>query len=214
MALAAFLVLPLESCVSREESVSKTQAAQQLDKSSIVGKIDSSAVTPITKEEYPKLYAAWGKSGFKRINDLLPLAAEKAALSPSCDKVSYVGVSERSVLKKEIIFFVDCENGERFYISELDLKPGSVVRTQSEKTATVTDSFAISLSESAVKQRLTYPTSFNRDPWSTIVRRHKETGNITVEFDFAAINSLGAKIPNHARCIISDDNRVEVSLVQ
>ena len=57
-------------------------------------KIASHAVIPITQKGYPKLYASWGAAGVKRINELMPLAAEKAAASPECDKVDLVEISQ------------------------------------------------------------------------------------------------------------------------
>lgn len=98
-------------------------------------KVAEGAVVPITRAQYPKLFAEWGSQGIQRINKLAPLAAKKAAESPECDQVEIVEVSDRSIARKNVVFFVDCANSKRFYIDEGDLKSTAAVRSQEAKTA-------------------------------------------------------------------------------
>lgn len=113
--LAAGLVLC--ACSSSVETKSQTATAEELD-----GKIDSLAVASMDRKNWPRLYATWGEAAVERLNGLQPLIARKAASSPNCDRVEYVGYSEsRSLPKQEAIFFVDCRNAQRLYISEKDL---------------------------------------------------------------------------------------------
>lgn len=82
----------------------------------------SDIVMPYTKKNMPKLYARWGDVWIKKINHMLPLAAAKAAQNPKCDIPEIVDISDqRSIVKKEAVFFVDCKNKERIYVSQKDL---------------------------------------------------------------------------------------------
>ena len=85
-------------------------------------KIAAHAVSPITQQHYPKLYALWGKAGVRQINSLMPKAAQRAAKMPGCDKVDMVSFSsQRSVPGQRITFFVDRLNRKRFSIEGSDL---------------------------------------------------------------------------------------------
>lgn len=110
--------LVLGGCSSSGETKSQPATAAELD-----GKIDELAVILMDRKNWPRLYAEWGEAGVERLNELQPLIARKAASSPNCDRVALVGYSEtRSVPKQEAVFFVDCRNEQRLWISEKDLK--------------------------------------------------------------------------------------------
>lgn len=176
-------------------------------------KIDPYAVIPITQKSYPRLYAEWGPIGVKRINKLMPLAASKAAASPECDKVVYVGIAEnRSTPGKNIVFFVDCVNQERFYIAQSDLQNSTQAQSQTGKMAAVSDTQATSTCENAVKAQLHNPLTFNRKFGTTSVYRAPTTGNVVVQFTFEAKNNLGAVLPSKARCVLTDRGVEEASI--
>lgn len=79
-------------------------------------------VIPYTQDWTPKLYATWGKEWVDKINKMMPLAVDKVALNPNCDEPDMIELSDnKSVVKKEVVFFVDCKNKQRFYISQNDL---------------------------------------------------------------------------------------------
>lgn len=168
-------------------------------------KIDDYAVTPVTKAGFPKLYKEWGAKGFKKINSLMPLAAEKAATSSECDKVTMVDISaQRSKAPSKIVFFADCENGKRFYIEDNDLTSNSAIESQEAKIAKITDMAAIDGCDSAIKAQLNNPLTFDRKILSTQVIRGKQVGNVIVRFEFEAKNDLGASLPHKAECVIND----------
>ena len=176
-------------------------------------KISPHAVIPITQKSYPKLYAAWGASGVKQINDSMPLAANKAAASPECDKVDLVEISQnRSTPGKKIVFFVDCANQKRFYIEDSELKTTTPVQSQTGKMAALSDTQATSDCESAIKSKLTNPLTFNRQFGTTSVYRAPTTGNVVVQFTFESKNNLGAKLPSNARCVFTDRGIEEASI--
>lgn len=57
-----------------------------------------------------------------KINKMMPLAVDKVALNPNCDEPDMIELSDnKSIVKREVVFFVDCKNKQRFYISQNDL---------------------------------------------------------------------------------------------
>lgn len=168
-------------------------------------KISEYAVSPITKKGYPKLYAEWGGTKIKEINALLPLAAEKVAASPECSKVELVELSgQRSSPRGDIVFFVDCANGKRFYVGKTELKDTSTPQSQEKKMGSISNLQATEACDKAIKAQLTNPISFNKRFGTNSVYRAPTTGNIAVEFVFEAKNSLGGELPHKARCVFND----------
>lgn len=85
--------------------------------------IEDGALTTYTRSGYPRIYAAWGDQGVARIAERERAAAIHVANSGQCDRVVYVGLSEReSVPPSEITVFVDCGNRNRFYVGTEELK--------------------------------------------------------------------------------------------
>ena len=168
-------------------------------------KIDKYAVVPVTQQGFPKLYKEWGAKGFKKINSLMPLAAEKAAASNECDKVTMVDIStQRSKAPSKIVFFADCENGKRFYVEDSDLTSKNAVESQEAKISKITDTAAIEGCENAIKAQLNNPLTLDRKILSTEVIRGKQVGNVIVRFEFEAKNNLGSSLPHKAECVIND----------
>lgn len=166
-------------------------------------KISPDAVFFIEGEGWDKTRREWGSAGIKRINAAMPKAAEKVAQSSNCDYVELVGLSDRGKPKQQAVFYVDCKNGQRFYVSEDDLKSDAGVVSKNAKTAAISDSTAIKACEDSVKSQLNFPSTFDRDLLNTSVYR-APTGNIAVQFTFQAKNALGAELPQRARCVIDD----------
>lgn len=180
---------------------------------SVHPKIDPDAVSPITQKGYPKTFAEWGPAGVRKINSLLRAAAEKAALSPDCDRVELVELSgERSVPGKKIVFFVDCANRARIYISESDLASQAAIQSQTTKMARLSDADAIHRCREAIKLKLENPMTLSANAFSTSVSRAAITGNVLVQFTFEAKNNLGATLPASARCIFTDRGIEEASI--
>lgn len=176
-------------------------------------KIAPHAVIPITQKNYPKIFAAWGAAGVKKINQLMPLAAQKAAASPECDMVDLVEISQnRSTPGKDIVFFVDCANRKRFYIGQSDLQSPAAAQSQTGKMKSFTDAQATSSCESAVKSQLQNPLTFSRKFGTTSVYRAPTTGNAVVQFTFEAKNNLGGVLPSKARCVFTDRGLEEAAI--
>lgn len=177
-------------------------------------KIASHAIIPITQKSYPKLFAEWGAAGVKRINGLMPLAAQKVAASKECDKVDLVELSSsRSKPTKNAVFFVDCANGKRFYVDESEIASvTSAVVSQEQKMNSLSDALAIQRCETAVVAQLTNPQTFDKKFGTTAVFRAPITGNVVVNFKFVAKNNLGAELPSSAKCVFSDRGLEEASI--
>src|SRR5690606_1059816 len=55
--------------------------------------------------------------------------AEMVSMQKNCDSVALVSFSDVRSTKSEIVWFADCKNGQRFYVSESDLKAGATIRS-------------------------------------------------------------------------------------
>lgn len=176
------------------------------------GNYDSYVVSPYKPKSYPKLYKTWGNDWMKKINDLKTPAADYVSQQKGCDRVDVLDVSEsKSTPKKNIVFFADCVNGARFYVSENDIKSKNKIQSQSEKSTLISDFEAISMCETELKRKLIIPAAYNRKIFTSNVYRAQTTGNIVVNFDFEGMNSLGAKLPKSTRCVISNSN-IEITI--
>lgn len=155
-------------------------------------KIADDAVMPITENSYPKTYTTWRAEGIARINALMQPAAELVAASPGCDKLEILGLSDRSSPPNNIVFYADCSNGNRFYITEDDVINSRKVASQNDKSKWLDDQQLVEISHEAIKGRLKVPCSFLRsDVYRAVVGRTV----VTVEFSVA-----GDAEPNIAKC--------------
>jgi len=71
----------------------------------------------MSADQYPTTFALLGEKRFGEANELLKWAAAVGAQSPKCDNVGASDVSETSS-RKNLLFFVDCDNGKRIWVSE------------------------------------------------------------------------------------------------
>lgn len=111
------------------------------------------------------------------------------------------------------MFYVDCANRKRFYLSKEDIMSQTVIQSISEKMAAISDTQALETCEISIKDKLENPLSFKRDHERTVVRRVPITGNIGVDFIFEAKNNFGAVLPRRARCAITDHS-IDASILK
>lgn len=188
------------------QSPSEKQAAPTAKKPEMVdlrAKISPGAAMLIQGEGWDKTIQKWGGKWIQKINMLMPRVAMYAAKSPDCDYVEIVGLSDRSAIGQSAVFFVDCRNRQRFYVSEADLGSAAAPISKNAKTAGISDDVAITACIEQVKDQLKFPLSFDRHVLSTKVYR-SPYGNISVYFTFSAKNALGGSTPQHARCAVDD----------
>lgn len=173
--------------------------------------IDPGVYDPYKVEHgWEKLFAEWKPEGVRRIQRLREAAATTVARNPKCDAVAMSEVSDRSIPPSTPIVFVDCKNGERFYLGEGDV--GEQVLSQTDKGARFSNAELVRACTEAVQSKLNVPASFRSNMWSISERQAPTTGNRVVEFSFSAMNRLGAKLPAKARCIATPEGDVDITI--
>lgn len=169
-----------------------------------MGVIADGAFTPMDKANFPKSYKKWGSAGIKKINDLGPKAAQLIASSGTCDTLNIVALSdERSKPKSDIVFFGDCANGKRFYISQKDVESGAKAVSVNDLMSGKEDGDYIQTCFDQTAASLKFPSSF--DPsWLNATVYHAPTGNVVVQAPFEAKNGMGNTLPFKTRCVFDD----------
>ena len=167
-------------------------------------RINEYALMEMTQKSFPKMYSRLGANAFKRANNLIKPAALKALESPKCDRVDTVSFSEKST-SKNIRYFVDCQNGERILVDEVDLKSGNVVLTENQKAKSISDTKAIQLCIAQIKRRLNFPSTFDSSWYKQGTYRSKTNSTVTVTVDFTAKTGFGLELPASAKCVVSQD---------
>ena len=157
------------------------------------------ALTPYTQDQYPKLFAAFG-SRIADVERLRRSAAEKAAASPTCDRVEMVELSQERSSLSELHFFVDCANVTRFRFSEPELAAASTpALSESQKAWSEAD--ARLACEDLIRQSATIPTTVKIHSFlGTSVFKAPSTGNLVVTSNFDAKNAFGTEIGYQAKC--------------
>ena len=208
----AMCAMPKKELTPEERAVAdKAEAAAEKQK--IDGKIASGVREfKYDKKAYPKLYKKWGEKAVEEMNGYLPRIAEHVAREDSCDTVESVDISDaRSNPKaKQMVFFVDCRNGKRFFVSTDDLNSGR--KSIAEQDKKIDNSAVISQCDAAIKAQLNHPGTFDPHILDTATGVNPN-GNILVTRGFTAKNGLGMQIDYRAYCVITD-NKVEVSVEQ
>lgn len=176
--------------------------------------LDPSAYAPYTRLNYPHEFRKWGLKGVERLNRLRKAAAETVVRNPRCvGTVDSVEVDEvRSKLDHPVVW-VSCINGgppEIFYLSEENVGGPTFSETQRGKMFTSQSGTELCLAE--VKRKLAYPSSISIDILSSTADQAPTTGNWGVNFNFKAINALGARLPKAAHCVITTDGQVEADV--
>ncbi|MEO1830044.1 MAG: hypothetical protein ABGX82_14630 [Pseudomonas sp.] len=162
-----------------------------------------------TPEYYPKTFATWGEDGVRRIMELERAAAASVDSSPRCDEVALVGWSEqRSTPPESPVVFVDCENGERFYVSEGDISRQPISQSQ----LLIPKDQAIASCQNAVRGAVKFPASVVFSALGVAVWSNKTTGNTVAEMEFRAQDELGSLLPYKASCYFAPGvpRRVEI----
>lgn len=129
------------------------------------------------------------------------------------DSSCYLLVDAAKSTSRQGMFYIDCNdkqsNTKRYWVSEGDLKKGTV-----KKAATpVSSSDAISICNSELKARTTNPSTY--DP-SLILgassRAIERNGRNVVEIDFKTANSFGVVGEYVGHCILESGTPIEVTI--
>lgn len=163
------------------------------------GKIDPSALYAYTKQGgFEKTISKYG-SRLKEIERFRRKAAEKAIDSGKCDSVVTSELSDSKSSLKHLEFWVDCNNGERIYLDENQLKNGGEVVTQKEKVVGEADAMTACID--GIKANASFPSSVDIHYLSgKSYYVAPTTSNVVLKMDFDAKNALGAELPYRAVC--------------
>ncbi|AXN95898.1 hypothetical protein [Pasteurella multocida] len=206
-AIFGFLVSLSKNTKEEKEVVNNTENKQKIEQSKddFKSKIIENAYFAMTKKDNPKTYKAWGSEWIKKINDLGPLAGELVAKSRSCDKVVDIALSDtKSKPKKKIVFYVDCKNKERFYISEDDIKSQNKVFSVNESFKNIDSEKYYKACLSGIKSRANHPSTVETSIFGRAIGS-TPTGGVLVRMDFTAKNSFGLEEKFTAACSWDDD---------
>ncbi|QLB23316.1 hypothetical protein [Phocoenobacter skyensis] len=199
----------IRSCASSKDDKAVSESAKQKQEINLEDKIKKVNLSPYDKKSYPKLF----KKYKKRIKDIeihRKKAALKAAMSEKCDNVVISELSSKSTLKN-LRYFVDCENGERFELTEKDLKdvsddgivktaPKANSETEYDTLETWRACKEMIQAEASPSEVLTF-----HEVLGTATRVNKNTGNYEIYTDFESKNAFGVEYGFSARCIFGKD---------
>ena len=171
--------------------------------------IDASVFRPMERRNFPKTFAAWGTQGARKIDRYRAKAARIAARNARCNHVEFAELSDqRSTPPNQITIFVDCRNGERFYLTSAEMDNNATASSVAETTVKYDDPEARRKLEERCQEltlaALVYPSSFSRT-WSKPQFYRAPQGNVVVTIDFTAKTRLGNETPQRARCVVSHE---------
>lgn len=177
----------------------------------------------ITRADYPKMYTKLGKAKFDTANGLMAWAALAAAESEQCPKVKDIGVSDSST-RTAVRWYVDCENGERFMVTEelaiaardqydpaatlaarAKAKQVAVAEPKSARWKKFNEANAATACDLLTQQAMLVPRSFSTGWNRWQIEKNDETGIVTIERDFKSENAYSMKINGRYRCVLNGD---------
>lgn len=149
------------------------------------------SASELKKQGFPKMLKKYGVEGVKKINKLLPKAAEKAALNRTMDKIVYADVSDNRSTKEQLVFYVDAENRNRLYISESDLMSDKPALSNQEILRKLLPTHE-RMCENLIKAQLTYPSTYDKSIFDSRSETQEYTNAIRIAF--SAKNAYGLEI--------------------
>ena len=166
------------------------------------------------RSDYPDTYQRLGGEAFARANELAKWPAVTVAASKRCDKVGVAYISDRATSER-LVWFVDCENRERFWIAEVEavatrdnFDDDGVAQIDIPAPAPASAAFddmseadVIARCDTAVKSALKSQSSF--DPGSRLqFMKHQHNGRVTAIRDFEAQKAFGATLSSRYVCLV------------
>lgn len=171
-----------------------------------------------TRDGDPKTYELVGAEAFETLSDLEPGAFYAAARSESCDKTGMGDVSLNMSKKDAPLWFIDCDNGNRFMITPDEaaeaaklLEAGALTKIDRAPDCTTTSVAAcsitkaqknadettiVSLCDMGVESVLISDPDWN---WSWDYA-FGDGDNVVVTRGFKAQNAFGAELKHQYRC--------------
>lgn len=201
---------PINSPQSSVASTPTSEAVNNVNSDKYAGKIDPSALYPYTtKGGFEKTIKKYG-SRLEEITIFRKQAAEKAIDSGKCDSVYASELSDKSTLN-HLNFWVDCNNGERIYLDEHQLKNNTEVLTQQELAISKSD--AMVACEKSIRSNAQFPSSIDIHHFiGTSYYEAPTTHNVILEMDFDAKNGFGNELPYKAICTFPVDEEGSIEI--
>lgn len=205
----------------------KNTASPQVKEASPSNKVSDSALTPYTKDLYPKLFAQFAER-MPDVERAKVASVYLAASSDKCARVWGVDVSSQST-KNNIKTFVDCDkpNGEsgseRFRFSESELKDqngkfftkntvpsASKAKTMGEKGISEDD--AVMACREMTRVSAKFPSSVNFSTLNTLAGKSSGSGETWVNLELTAKNESGVDLPYKSECRFPIDGAPKVDV--
>nr|BDD44075.1 hypothetical protein 15 [bacterium] len=213
--LIALACLGTAGCVpakQNKDQALKPQAARPKAKASAPkptphkAEIKSWALTPYTRDQYPKTFAKYG-SRMAELEAYRRKAAEAAARNPKCKQVDGAEISSMKGSLNNMHFFVDCNMDTdmvrfRFTESELDRQVAAV----SETDKAFTKEQAGELCKGLIRQSVNHPSTLGINGWDYGFKKFEPLGNTQVRMDFKAKNGFGLELKYTATCTFQPGN--------
>lgn len=207
----------LFGCSPSNENTNQKVVAKEPDTTQVTPKetsklpaeISAHAYSNYTYDQYPRTFDKWGEDWVRKISDVEHGAAEKIANDPNtCDIIDYVGLSDnKSIVKQKIVVFVDCRNGDRYYVSDNEVNDSRKILSQSEKAISLNTAFK--QCQVLVKKSGKYASSENFNILSTEGFQAQTTGNVVVNIQFDSQHMSQQK----AKCIFTPDGESEITFM-
>lgn len=195
---------------SLPENHQPAQPQPKVEPKKIEDFIAPNAVEVMKKKDFPKAYAKYGDKYISQVNKLAPEIAKYAAKQAQCDRVEMVTFSDSKSSKQEKVWFVDCANKERLYISENQLKSGEAIKSNAQKAQEYDYDPLLETCAMLIQQSLNFPSTYDQ-AWMGLERGMSPNGTFWVRIPFSAKNAMGAKLPQVAEC--TDEGKGRVKLI-
>lgn len=195
--------------ISQAEEAFKAKKEEERKRNEYEAKIPADVLSPYTKAGYPKAFRMFGKR-MPEIEKLRRKAAEQVVDSGKCDKIELIEISQDRSSPKNVVFFTDCQNGQRIYRTEAEVKQAASVSTLAESAWSMEDAYIEC--RQMVLDNATIPSSVDFHILGTDKQIFPATGNVQVLMDFDAQNAYGTEIGYTARCVFPPKKQGELEI--
>ena len=196
---------------------SSSQTTASSSQSTHKAPIQDSALTPYTRDQFPKTFDQFG-SRITEIEAFRKKAAELASRNEQCGAVELSSLSLSSSTINKLQFFVNCTNGGdyrqfRFSEAELASATDTTVAT-SQKDKAIPQAQAREFCRKAITAKANHPSTVEFNPFGSSYKVFPMNGNVAYYAQFSAQNSFGTKLKYEAQCLITPKAVVEVSYLR
>ncbi len=186
------IVICVYSCSDKKEPAKQKEALYNVN-----------VIYTISTEKgngFDKTIDKFGIEGVKKINDLLPKAADLIAKSPECNELNIVSLSQKST-PENILIYGHCTNGARFNLSEKDINDKKPVLTDKQKMLdAVLD--LMGYCDEVIKSQLNYPSTYDKSIWESDYTVYDD--RVVIETVFTAKNAFNLELKYRAKCYFND----------